>query len=152
MGEMGGKITALEQSSAQIAGAAAELRGRRADAASRAAYFPTTAARTADGAGMRFEVNVDDGAGLNALHRRPGGYENERGQSWFRAGARHADLRAAADGPGRRFGALEPLGPTTLGAAITKIAELQAAKVSLEQEVASLTPAVEEQVKPATPT
>jgi hypothetical protein len=101
---------------------------------------------------MRFEVNVDDGAGLNALHKARAAY-NEKN-------AAVAGFTPAHDMPTyvQRLmdqavaASLEPLGPTTLGAAMTKIAELQAAKVSLEQEVAALTPAVAEQVKPATPT
>lgn len=101
---------------------------------------------------MRFEVNVDDGSGLNALHRAREAYnaKNVAVPGFVPAADMPTYVQRLIDQAVAT--SLEPLGPTTLGAAMTKITELEADKATLEQEVAALTPAVAEPVKPATPT
>lgn len=87
---------------------------------------------------MRFEVNVDDGANLDALHKAR--------EAW---NAAHPDVQAP-DMPSfvqalmdqAVAGALEALPtPSTLSAALAKIAELEAEKATLTQEVAAATAA-----------
>lgn len=83
---------------------------------------------------MRFEVNVDDGASFDALHKAR--------EAW---NAAHADAQAQ-DMPSfvqalmdqAVAGALQALPtPSTLSAALSKIAELQAANAELEKEIAA---------------
>jgi hypothetical protein len=86
---------------------------------------------------MRFEVNVDDGASFTALHKAR--------EAW---NAAHPDA-VADDMPSfvQRLmdqavaGALNALPtPSTLSAALSKIAELEAANATLTQEVAASAP------------
>lgn len=83
---------------------------------------------------MRFEVNVE--ADLDALHKARDAYNIANPQA------------AAPDMPSfvQRLmdqavsTAMQPFGPSTLSAALTKIAELEAEKVVLSKEVAALAP------------
>lgn len=80
---------------------------------------------------MRFEVNVDDGNNLDTLHKAREAYN-----------AAHPEA-AAADMPSfvqhlmdqAVAGSIEPLGPTTLSAAMTRIAELEAENAELAKDV-----------------
>lgn len=82
---------------------------------------------------MRFEVNVDDGNGLESLHKArvafiAGGGTAPDMPSYVQ---KLTDMAVAQ--------ALAGLGqPTTLSAALSKISELEASKASLEQELASV--------------
>lgn len=90
---------------------------------------------------MRFELNVDDGDNLRTLHKAREAY-NE-------ANAKTPGFVPALDMPSyvQRLmdqavaASMAPLGPTTLSAAMTKIADLEAAKATLEQELAAIKPA-----------
>lgn len=78
---------------------------------------------------MRFEVDVDDGAGLNALHRAR--------EAWNAANpdAQAPDMPSFVQRLADQAvaGALASLGePTTLQAALDKIAALEAEKKALE--------------------
>lgn len=98
---------------------------------------------------MRFEVHVDDGNNLDTLHKARLAYNA------LNAGT--AGFVPAQDMPTyvQRLvdqavaSSLQPLGPTTLTAAMTKIAQLEAEKVTLTQEVAALSAAPAETPAPA---
>jgi hypothetical protein len=86
---------------------------------------------------MRFEVNVDDGANLEVLHRARAAY-NE-------ANAAAPGFVPAADMPSyvQRLmdqavaAALEPIGITSLAAAPGRITELEAEKAQLSTDLAA---------------
>jgi hypothetical protein len=88
---------------------------------------------------MRFEVEV--GADLETLHKARDAYNA--------ANAQVSGFTPADDMPtfvqrlidNAVAGSLEPFGPTTLSAALQRIAELEASKVTLEQEVTAMQPA-----------
>ena len=96
---------------------------------------------------MRFEVNVDDGANLDLLHKAREAFN-----------AAHADL-AAPDMPTFVQRLMDQVvaaallglgGPTTLSAALSKIADLQAKNAELKQEItASAVPVSVAPDKPA---
>lgn len=96
---------------------------------------------------MRFEVNVDDGAGLDALHKARAAYNalHAAEQGFTPADDMPTFVQRMMD---QAVGqALEGLGtPTTLSAALTKISELEADKATLEQEIAARDAAPAEQV------
>lgn len=97
---------------------------------------------------MRFEVEVDDGAQLNLLHKARAAYNQ--------ANAQQPGFEPAADMPTfvQRLtdqavaGVLAPLETTTLPQALARIDQLQTEKTALEQVVAARTLQVGE-AKPA---
>jgi hypothetical protein len=81
---------------------------------------------------MRFEVNVDDGNGLNTLHKARNAFNEAGGNapdmpSYVQSLMDQA-VAVALAGTGQ---------PTTLSDALSKISQLEAAKAALEQEVAA---------------
>lgn len=98
---------------------------------------------------MRFEVEVDDGAGLAALHKAREAYNatNAQVSGFVPAEDLPTYVQRLMD---KAVGeALAPLGPTTLPAALAKINELQAANATLQQEVATAQAAPAVQASPA---
>jgi hypothetical protein len=86
---------------------------------------------------VRFEVNVDDGNNLDTLHKARARYNEQN--------AAASGFVPAADMPTfvQRLmdqavaGSIEPFGPTTLSAALTKVAELEATNAALTTELAA---------------
>lgn len=84
---------------------------------------------------MRFEVNVDDGAGLAALHKAREAYNEAHPNAT--APDMPSFVQALTDQAVAQ--ALEALPvPSTLSAALSKIAELEQKNAELSQDVAAL--------------
>jgi hypothetical protein len=85
---------------------------------------------------MRFEVNVDDGANFTALHKAREAFNVAHPQA--AAPDMPSFVQALMDQA--VAGALKALpAPSTLSAALSKIAELEAANITLTKEVAAAT-------------
>lgn len=96
---------------------------------------------------MRFEVNVDDGNNLDTLHKARDSYNAANPNA--QAPDMPSFVQVLMDQAAAQ--ALQPLGPTTLSAALAKVAELEAEKAALAHEVTALSaPAVAVQATPAT--
>lgn len=86
---------------------------------------------------MRFEVNVDDGNNLNTLHKARVRYnaENAKADGFVPADDMPTYVQRMMDQAASV--AMDPFGPESLSAALTRIAELEASNALLTRELAA---------------